>query len=95
MNKNQLSETKSQHKNIITKMDVLNNKKVELPVEVFAELIQPLVEAESMSLKEAIDYVLEYAENTLPNTSESVEDEVKYLKTRNAISKVRGFADIL
>ena len=76
-------------------MDVLNNKKVELPVEVFAELIQPLVEAESMSLKEAIDYVLEYAENTLPNTSESVEDEVKYLKTRNAISKVRGFADIL
>lgn len=95
MNKNQSSETKSQHKNIITKMDVLNNKKVELPVEVFAELIQPLVEAESMSLKEAIDYVLEYAENTLPNTSESVEDEVKYLKTRNAISKVRGFADIL
>ena len=95
MNKNESSVTQSHYKNIMTKIDVSNNKKVELPVEVFAELIQPLVEAETMSLKEALDYVLEYAESTLPDTTESMTNDVKCLKTMNAITKVKAFSDHL
>lgn len=79
----------------MTKIDASNNKKVELPVEVFAELIQPLVEAETMSLKEALDYVLEYAVSTLPDATESMANDVKCLKTMNAITKIKAFSDHL